>query len=136
MTKMMNIIEKTIKVLIIEDEMVLNIDVQNSLEEMGYKISGIESTAHGAINNIKNKRPNIIIVDIHLKGYIRGLELVKQIWEKHKIPVVFLTSYSGDLVIKNSMEFEPYAYLIKPSKERDIDTAIKIALDMITSNNI
>ena len=69
MTKMMNLIEKTTEILIVEDEMVLAIDMESSLEDMGYEISGIESTAQGAINHADEKRPDIVIMDIHLKGY-------------------------------------------------------------------
>lgn len=128
MTKMMNLIEKTTEILIVEDEMVLAIDMESSLEDMGYEISGIESTAQGAINHADEKRPDIVIMDIHLKGYKSGLEAAKQIWQKHKIPIIFLTSYSDDLTVKKSMESEPYAYLIKPCREKEIDVAIKTAL--------
>lgn len=128
MTKLMNFSQKTIEVLIVEDEMVLAIDMESSLEEMGYEVSGIESTAKDAIKHAEENLPDVVIMDIHLKGYESGLEAAKQIWQAHKIPIIFLTSYSDDLTVKKSMESEPYAYLIKPCREKDIDIAIKTAL--------
>lgn len=128
MNKLMEFLQKTVEILIVEDEMVLAIDMESSLEEMGYEISGIESTAQDAIKHVNENKPDIVIMDINLKGYKSGLEAAKEIWQTHKIPIIFLTSYSDDLTVKKSMESEPYAYLIKPCREKDIDIAIKTAL--------
>ena len=128
MTKLMNFSQKTVEVLIVEDEMVLAIGMEASLEDLGYEVSGIESTAKNALSHVANNLPDIVIMDINLKGKDSGIEAAKQIWKRHKIPIVFLTSYSDDLTVKNAMESEPYGYLVKPCRDKDLDIAIKMAL--------
>lgn len=128
MTKLMNFAKNDIEVLIVEDETVLAIGMESSLEDMGYDISGIETTANNAVEHANIKSPDIVIMDINLKGRESGIEAAKQIWQKHKIPIIFLTSYSDESTLKNAMESEPYAYLVKPCRDRDLDIAIKTAL--------
>ncbi|QKJ22548.1 response regulator [Poseidonibacter lekithochrous] len=128
MTKLMNFAKNDIEVLIVEDETVLAIGMEASLEDLGYEVSGIETTAQRAVNHANDNLPDIVIMDINLKGKDSGIEAAKQIWKKHKIPIVFLTSYSDDVTVKNAMESEPYGYLIKPCRDKDLDIAIKMAL--------
>ncbi len=128
MTKLMNFAKNDIEVLIVEDETVLAIGMEASLEDMGYAISGIETTANNAILHANKELPDIVIMDINLKGQESGIEAAKQIWQKHKIPIIFLTSYSDDSTLKQAMQSEPYAYLLKPCRDRDLDIAIKTAL--------
>lgn len=128
MTKLMNFAKNDIEVLIVEDETVLAIGMEASLEDLGYEVSGIETTAKRAISHAQLNLPDIIIMDINLKGKESGIDAAKQIWQKHKIPIVFLTSYSDDLTVKNAMESEPYGYLVKPCRDKDLDIAIKMAL--------
>ncbi len=68
MNKLMEFLQKTVEILIVEDEMVLAIDMESSLEEMGYEISGIESTAQDAIKHVNENKPDIVIMDINLKA--------------------------------------------------------------------
>jgi len=128
MTKLMNFPSKTIEVLIVEDEMVLAIGMEASLEDMGYEVSGIETTAKNAVNHVNTNLPDVVIMDINLKGKESGIEAAKQIWQKHKIPIIFLTSYSDDMTVKNAMECEPYAYLMKPCRDKELDISIKTSL--------
>ncbi len=127
MTKMMNF-SSTIEVLIVEDEMVLAIGMESSLYDMGYEVSGIETTATNAINHVDRLLPDVVIMDINLKGKESGIEAAKQIWQKYKIPIIFLTSYSDDTTVKNAMQSEPYAYLVKPCRDKELDIAIKTSL--------
>jgi len=115
-------------VLIVEDEAVLAIGMEYSLEEFGYEVTGIESTADKAIRHVELNQPDIILMDIKLKGDKSGIDAAKSIWSKYKIPVVFLTSFSDDKTIKNAMDSEPYAYLIKPCRDEELKVAIKTAL--------
>jgi len=128
MTKSMNFEEKVVEVLIVEDEMVLAIGMEASLEDLGYEVSGIESTANLAIKHAQENLPDIVIMDINLKGKISGIEAARQIWQKNKIPIIFLTSYSDAPTVQSAMDSEPYAYLLKPCRDRELDIAIKTAL--------
>ena len=127
MNKMMNL-SNAIEVLIVEDETVLALGMQASLEDLGYEVLDIQTTALNAIKYANENLPDIVIMDIKLKGSISGIEAAKQIWKTNKIPIVFLTSYSDDITIKNAMDSEPYAYLLKPCRDKELDIVIKTTL--------
>lgn len=128
MIKSSNIINKDISILIVEDESVLAIGMEYSLEEMGYTVSGIESTGKNAICHASSQGPDLILMDIHLKGNQNGIEAAKHIWQYQKTPIIFLTSYCDDTTIKQAMTSEPYAYLIKPVKDEELNVAIQTAM--------
>ncbi len=128
MTKLMNLQDKTIEVLIVEDEIVLALGMEASLEDLGYEVPSIATSADTAVKSVKEYSPDIVIMDINLKGKKTGIQAAKEIWEKYQIPIVFLTSYSDDATFKDAMGSEPYAYLTKPCRDRDLDIAIKTAL--------
>ncbi len=128
MTKLENFNRNSTSVLIVEDETVLAIGMEYSLEELGFEVSGIETTAKAAISHVKEKHPDIVLMDINLKGLETGIDAAKIIWEASKTPVVFLTSYSDDKTIKEAMESEPYGYLLKPCRDEELKVTIQTAL--------
>lgn len=128
MSKFPNLNENITSVLIVEDESVLAIGMEYSLEEFGYEVTGIETTAKGAIAHTLENEPDIILMDINLKGKESGIEAAKHIWNCYRTPVVFLTSYSDDKTFKEAMKSEPYAYLIKPCRDNELKVAIETAL--------
>lgn len=128
MTKTINFVKKEIEVLIVEDETVLAFGMEASLEDLGYSISGIESSAQNAISHVENNLPDIVIMDINLKGPESGIKAANEIWKKFNIPIIFLTSYSDEQTFKEAMSSEPYAYILKPCRDRELDLAIKTAL--------
>lgn len=128
MTKFPNLYKNDTSILIVEDEAVLAMGMEYSLEEFGYEVTGIETTANGAIEHASKNRPDIILMDIKLKGKESGIDAARKIWSYNKIPVVFLTSFCDDKTIKNAMNCEPYAYLIKPCRDEELKVAIETAL--------
>lgn len=128
MTNFPNSFKNDTSVLIVEDEAVLAMGMEYSLEEFGYEVTGIETTADSAIKHVSLNNPDIILMDIKLKGTRTGIEAAKQIWSSYKIPVVFLTSFSDDKTIKEAMNSEPYGYLIKPCRDEELKVAIETAL--------
>ncbi|WP_072681337.1 response regulator [Arcobacter sp. LA11] len=128
MKKFPNLYDNNTSVLIVEDEAVLAMGMEYSLEEFGYEVTGIETTADAAIKHANINNPDIILMDIKLKGEKTGIDAAKEIWAYNKIPIVFLTSFSDDKTIKNAMESEPYGYLIKPCRDEELKVAIETAL--------
>lgn len=128
MTKIPDIFQRSTSVLIVEDETVLAIGMEYSLEEFGYEVTGIETSAKDAIKHTQENSPDIILMDINLKGEQSGIDAAKHIWNCYKTPVVFLTSYSDDRTIKEAMKSEPYGYLIKPCKDKELKVAIETAI--------
>lgn len=116
------------RVLIVEDEAILALGMECSLEEFGYEVSGIETTANGAIEHVKDNKPDVILMDINLRGEASGIDAAKEIWNSSKTPVIFLTSYSDDKTVKRAMLSEPYGYLIKPCRDKELKVAIQTAL--------
>lgn len=128
MTKIPKIYNKTIRILIVEDEMILAIGMKCSLNDFGYEVSGIETTAQHAINHVKEFNPDLVLMDIELKGNKTGVDAGKYIWQYHKIPIIFISSYNDDKTIKEAMSCEPYAYLLKPCREDALKIAIETTL--------
>ena len=118
---------KDTNILIVEDEIILAMAMEMSLKEMGYFVSGIETTAEKAITHAKNHRPDIVIMDINLNNS-SGLDAANEIWKSFKIPIIFLTSYTNDKTINQAMLCEPYGYLIKPCRDKELKATIKMAL--------
>lgn len=128
MTKIPTLSAREIEILIVEDEMLLAMGMKCSLYNFGYEVSGIEVTGENAIKHIRNKKPDLILMDIHLKGNINGIETAKYIWQSYKIPIIFLTSYNDQKTINEAMTSEPYAYLIKPCKDEELLAAITTSI--------
>ena len=130
MTKPLNLIhkDKDIDVLIVEDEIVLAMAIEVSLNEMGFYVSGIESCASKAILHAQNHHPDIVLMDINLNNKQTGIDAANTIWKKFKIPIIFLTSYTNDKTINQALECEPYGYLIKPCRDEELKATINMAL--------
>ena len=117
-----------VSVLIVEDESIVAKDIQFSLKKLGYNVLGIEKTGEDAIKSSTLKKPDIIIMDIMLKGEITGIEASEKIREENNIPIIFLTAYADESTLARAKITEPYAYIIKPYKEIDLHTSIEMAL--------
>jgi DNA-binding LytR/AlgR family response regulator len=117
-----------INVLVIEDESIVSKDIQYSLKKLGYNVIGAAPTGEKAVELAEELRPDIILMDIMLKGKITGIEASAQIKEKLNIPVIFLTAYADENTLAKAKVTEPYAYIIKPFKEIDLHTSIEMAL--------
>jgi len=116
------------RVLIVEDEKIIALDLQRRLERFGYTICETCSEGVDAIEKAKLHKPDIILMDIMLNGPMDGIEAAKIIKQELRIPVVFLTAYVDDRTLERAKTAEPYGYILKPFKERGLYTAIDIAL--------
>lgn len=115
-------------VLVVEDESIVSKDIQYSLKKLGYNIVGAAATGEKAIELAGDKQPDIILMDIMLKGDLTGIEAAAEIKDKYNIPVIFLTAYADENTLAKAKVTEPYAYIIKPFKEIDLHTSIEMAL--------
>lgn len=116
------------KVLIVEDENIVAKDIQNSLKKLGYLVPAIVSTGEKAIEEAQESRPDLILMDIMLKGDMTGVEAANIIKERFDIPVIFLTAYADENTVNKAKISEPYGYIIKPFKDNDLQTTIEMAL--------
>jgi PAS domain S-box-containing protein len=116
------------KVMIVEDERIVAEDIQRSLKNLGYRISSIASSGNMAIEDAGKYHPDIVLMDIVLKGEMDGIEATRQIQLRFNIPVIYLTAYSDEKMLERAKITEPFGYIIKPFNERELHTNIEIAL--------
>ena len=117
-----------VNVLLVEDESIVAKDIQLSLKRLGNNVLGIENTGEKAISSARKLDPDIIIMDIMLKGKINGIEASEKIRKEQNIPIIYLTAYADENTLSKAKITEPYAYIIKPYKEIDLHTSIEMAL--------
>jgi len=116
------------KIMIVEDEEIVVADIQTSVEKMGYYVCATASSGQEAIRKADLTRPNLVLMDIMLKGSMDGIETAAQIKELYKIPVVYLTAFGDDDLIQRAKISEPYGYIMKPYKDRELQIAIEISI--------
>lgn len=117
------------RVLIVEDSQVVVLELQERLKNIGYKIAGAAATGEKAIELTREKKPDLILMDIKLEGSMTGINATNEIQKFTDIPVIYTTAYSDDETLKDLNKTSPYAYLKKPYDDRELSTAITIALD-------
>lgn len=115
-------------VFVVEDEAIVSKDIQHSLKKLGYNVLGAASTGEKAIEMVGELKPDIVLMDIMLKGQLTGIEASEQIKAHLDIPVIYLTAYADEATLAKAKVTEPYGYIIKPFKEIDIHTSIEMAI--------
>ncbi|TVR39318.1 MAG: DNA-binding response regulator [Cryomorphaceae bacterium] len=115
-------------VLVVEDESIVSKDIQQSLKKLGYNVVGAASTGEKAIELARENMPDIVLMDIMLKGDMNGIEAADQIRGELNIPVIYLTAYADEGTLARAKVTEPCGYIIKPFKEIDIHTSIEMAI--------
>ncbi|HMN06443.1 MAG TPA: response regulator [Flavobacteriales bacterium] len=115
-------------VLVVEDESIVSKDIQQSLKKLGYNVVGAAATGESAVALALETKPDIILMDIMLKGEMNGIEAATKIRSEANIPVIFLTAYADESTLSKAKVTQPYGYIIKPFKEIDIHTTIEMAL--------
>ncbi len=116
------------KILIVEDEAVVSLDIARRLEKMAYEVVARVASSEEAIAAIEANAPDLILMDINLQGSTDGIETAEQIDRDYRIPVIYLTAYAGDSTIERAKQTNPYGYILKPFKERELRAAIEVAL--------
>lgn len=119
---------KPVKIVVVEDESIVAKDIQNTLIKLGYEVPAIASTHSTAIERIKEHKPDLVFMDIKLKGNSDGVEIASEIKNEFDIPVIFLTSFVDKNTLERAKITEPYGYIVKPFNETDLRTAVEIAL--------
>ena len=115
-------------VLVIEDESIVSKDIQMSLKKLGYNVVGAAATGEKAIELALETQPDVVLMDIMLKGEMNGIEAATEIRRQINIPVIYLTAYADEGTLARAKVTEPYGYIIKPFKEIDIHTSIEMAI--------
>lgn len=115
-------------IVVVEDESIVAKDIQMSLKKLGYNVVASCSNGVDAIDAVEELKPDIVLMDIMLKGEMSGIEAASQIRERFDIPIIFLTAYADESTLTKAKVTEPYGYIIKPFKEIDLHTSIEMAI--------
>ncbi|MGD1005588.1 MAG: response regulator [Methanoregulaceae archaeon] len=116
------------KILIVEDEGVVALSLQSVLTKMGYQISGMAITGPEAIKMAAEQKPDVILMDIHLKGDMDGIQATEKINEFSDVPIIFLTAYADDETVKRAIKTRSHSYLVKPFNSRELYSNIEFAI--------
>lgn len=115
-------------ILIVEDESLVAKDIQHCLKKLGYNVVAISGTGEEAVQLAEQHKPDLVLMDIMLKGEMSGIDAANEIKEKYNLPVIFLTAYADEATLSKAKVTEPYGYIIKPFKEIDLHTSIEMAI--------
>lgn len=125
--------DNPIKILVVEDEMLIGAKVAMFLSELGYEVTGIIPRAEEALLHLEEDAPDIALLDIRLKGSMDGIALAQVLQQEHHIPVIFLTANSDDATFDRAKEAKPYAFLTKPFKKLDLQRALELTISLMAN---
>lgn len=117
-----------INVLVVEDESIVSKDIQHSLKKLGYNVVGAAATGEKALELVRSENPDVVLMDIMLKGDMSGIDTAEIIKNEVTTPVIYLTAYADEATLAKAKITEPYGYIIKPFKEIDLHTSIEMAI--------
>jgi DNA-binding LytR/AlgR family response regulator len=123
------------KILIVEDQMLIAANIANQLEGIGYEVVGIIPRGEEAVKFVQNEKPDLVLMDINLKGELDGIETAKKLLQDGQIPIIYLTANSDDAHFERAKETNPYAFISKPFKKLDLQRAIELASARIIQEN-
>lgn len=120
--------EPAARVLIIEDEIIVAKDIEAMLRNLGYAVCGIVRTGEEAVRRATSEQPDLVLMDIGLKGEMDGIEAARQIRATHGIPLVYFTAISDPGTFQRAKQTDPYGFICKPFEEKDLRSIVELAL--------
>lgn len=124
-----------IKILIVEDEMVIGANISLQLTGLGYDVIGIVPRSEEAIACVQQECPDIVLMDINLKGDVDGVETSKLILKDHDVAIIYLTANADDANFNRAKNTHPYGFISKPFKKLDLQRAIELTIDRLKNES-
>ena len=116
------------RILVVEDEQIVARDLESGLTRMGYEVSGVASTGEDAVRQAAEAQPDLVLMDITLRGEMDGVEAAEQLRSRIDVPVVYVTAYADDTTLQRAKETEPAGYIIKPFEDGQVHAVIETTL--------
>ena len=116
------------RILVVEDEAIIAMDIQNILKKMGYSGSEVVHSGEESIQRVAAGRPHLVLMDITLKGKLDGIQAARKILEQYNIPVVYITAHGDENTLKRVNGTARFGYITKPFEENELETTIQGAL--------
>jgi signal transduction histidine kinase len=117
-----------VNILIVEDERIIALDLKERLLRLGYGVIGIASRAETVLQFITDGHPDLVLMDIRLRGEVSGIEIATQIRSHFDLPVVFLTAHADAATLEAALATHPFGYIVKPFADHDLSTTLQVAL--------
>jgi diguanylate cyclase (GGDEF)-like protein len=119
---------EALSILLVEDEGIIAHDLEETLTRLGYRVSGIASEGTEAIEMARELHPQLVVMDVSLRGEVDGIDAACAIQEEAPVPVIFLTGHTDPETLQRAVSTGPLGYLIKPFEEPDLRCAIDVAI--------
>ncbi len=115
-------------ILIVEDEAIVAEDLSRKLSSLGYEVTGVTPSGEESVVLTRGRRPDLVLMDIRLKGKMDGVEAAQVIRRECDIPVIYLTAHSDAATLQRAKVTEPFGYILKPFETPQVETQIQTAL--------
>ncbi len=123
-----------IKILVVEDEMIIAAKIAMQLTSLGYEVTGILPRGEQALEHVKENKPDIVLLDINLKGNLDGIETATQMQQLYNFPIIYLTANADEGTFNKAKTTKPAAFISKPFKQLDLQRAIELTISRMAYN--
>jgi PAS domain S-box-containing protein len=117
------------KILVVEDESLIADEIESALRELGYEVLGRATSADEAIREVADSRPDLVLMDIRLRGLRDGIQTAEELRDSYRVPVVFLSAHADEATLRRAKRSSPYGYVVKPFKMGALRSALEVALE-------
>ena len=124
-----------IKILVVEDEMIIGAKISMHLTSLGYEVTGIVPRGEEAVMHAEQNPPDIVLLDINLKGTIDGIETAKLMQRFGDMPIIYLTANTDEGTFNRAKSTRPFAFISKPFKQLDLQRAIELTISRMAENH-
>jgi len=124
----------SIKILIVEDEMIIGAKISMQLSNLGYEVTGILPRGEDAIVHVQESKPDLVLMDINLKGSMDGIETAAQLQQRVNVPIIYLTANADEPTFNRAKATRPYAFISKPYKQLDLQRAIELTISRMAED--
>jgi PAS domain S-box-containing protein/putative nucleotidyltransferase with HDIG domain len=118
---------ENLRIMIVEDESLVARDIDNMATSLGYEVCGVASSGEEAVDMAARLRPDLILMDVIIKGSLDGISAAEKIWDNYRIPLIYVTAYADELTLKRAKITEAFGYILKPFDERELKVTIEMA---------
>jgi CheY-like chemotaxis protein len=123
-----NFAENDVKILVVEDEAIIAMDIQLILRKLGFWDSEVVYSGEESIQRVAERKPHLVLMDIKLKGKLDGIEAATHIFYDYKVPVIYITAFGDEDTLKRANGCARYGFITKPFEEADLQSTIQNAL--------
>lgn len=124
-----------VKLLVVEDDMIIAANIALQLSKLGYEVSGIVPRGEEAIRHVETNRPDLILLDISLKGSLDGIDTAHAIHQRWNVPIIYVTANTDQATFDRAKKTRPYAYISKPIRTIELQRAIELTISRLADEH-